>query len=112
MEISTELFEKYYYPIIQILGHMTFTGCPQLAYACAAYNPGMTYKELCGIVAEKFDTTPVAVKRNLTIYCQAVRKGISEEELSTVLKYNVTKITPFELIPILKFSINGVFDNA
>lgn len=108
-------FEKYYYPIINMFGHLTYRGCAQLAYACVFYEPGLGYSEILKRTAEQLHTTPMAVKRNIKIYLDAVNRDVSVQDISTYLGYNfpssVEKITPFGLIPVLKFSIDGILIN-
>ena len=108
-------FEKYYYPIINMFGHLTYIGCTQLAYACVFYEPGLGYSEVLKRTAEQLHTTHTAVKRNIKIYLDAVNKDVSIQDMSTYLGYNfpskLEKMTPFELIPVLKFSIDGILIN-
>lgn len=110
-----QLFEKYYHPIINLFGHITYLGCTQLAYACIHYEPGLKYSEVLKRTAEQLHTTPTAIKRNIAIYLDAVNKDVSIQDMSTYLGYNfpsdIEKMTPFELIPVLKFSIDGILIN-
>lgn len=107
-----ELFNKYYVPIVNLFGHINYTGCKQLAYACINYEPGIRYNEVLTKTAEQLNTTPSAVKRNISIYLDAVNKEVSVQEISTYLGYNfpsrIEKMTPFELIPVLKYSVDGI----
>jgi predicted small metal-binding protein len=114
-ELKT-LFERYYHPIINMFGHITYTGCTQLAYACVFYEPGLGYNEVLKRTAEHLHTTHTAIKRNIKIYLDAVNKDVSIQDMSTYLGYNfpskLEKMTPFELIPVLKFSIDGILVNT